>query len=334
MTLVLSALECVQSGYRSDELFRLLKTGLTELQTEEIAALENYALLWNLSGRRWLEPFTMHPRGFSPEMTEEDQKKLEGLNRLRETVMEPLAQFEESLRSGTGKGIAYGVYQLFRTPERGPEYPADGRRIGKYGRMEPCPGANPPVGHADGNSGSNGPGTEGHLSPRRWSELFQLVVQTEEIAFIPQGVDEVSVGGADRSRPAAPRAVFLIGAEEGEFPRTPVSAGVFSDAERRLMISMGLPLYDSLEKLAVERKPGLWRRSPLERLFVSACQLRPVRRGEIAIISLVREVRKIFPRCPVADRSQEAFSDFNSGRRSPLLSLPSVCGGSHRKEEP
>ena len=48
MTLVLSALECVQSGYRSDELFRLLKTGLTELQTEEIAALENYALLWNL----------------------------------------------------------------------------------------------------------------------------------------------------------------------------------------------------------------------------------------------------------------------------------------------
>ena len=106
MTLVLSALECVQSGYRSDELFRLLKTGLTELQTEEIAALENYALLWNLSGRRWLEPFTMHPRGFSPEMTEEDQKKLEGLNRLRETVMEPLAQFEESLRSGTGKGIA------------------------------------------------------------------------------------------------------------------------------------------------------------------------------------------------------------------------------------
>ena len=87
---------------------------------------------------------------------------------------------------------------------------------------------------------------EQHLSPRRWSELFQLVVQSEEIAFIPQGVDEVSVGGADRSRPAAPRAVFLIGAEEGEFPRTPVSAGVFSDAERRLMISMGLPLYLSL----------------------------------------------------------------------------------------
>ena len=92
------------------------------------------------------------------------------------------------------------------------------------------------------------------MSPRRWSELFQLVVQSEEIAFIPQGVDEVSVGGADRSRPAAPRAVFLIGAEEGEFPRTPVSAGVFSDAERRLMISMGLPLYDSLEKLAVEER--------------------------------------------------------------------------------
>lgn len=59
MTLVLSALECVQSGYRSDELFRLLKTGLTVSDGGNSAALENYALLWNLSGRRWLEPFTM-----------------------------------------------------------------------------------------------------------------------------------------------------------------------------------------------------------------------------------------------------------------------------------
>ena len=173
---------------------------------------------------------------------------------------------------------------------------------------------------------------EQHLSPRRWSELFQLVVQSEEIAFIPQGVDEVSVGGADRSRPAAPRAVFLIGAEEGEFPRTPVSAGVFSDAERRLMISMGLPLYDSLEKLAVE-----------ERYLAYMAAVSPSE----AISSLYPA-----PTCPAGrDRHPPwcgRFGRFSpnvrwriaprrlslicSGRRSPLLSLPPVCGGSLRKE--
>lgn len=311
MTLVLSALECVQSGYRSDELFRLLKTGLTELQTEEIAALENYALLWNLSGRRWLEPFTMHPRGFSPEMTEEDQKKLEGLNRLRETVMEPLAQFEESLRSGTGKGIAYGVYQLLERLNAAQNIRRMADELENMGEwnlaqeqirlwdmlMEILDQMALVL-------------KEQHLSPRRWSELFQLVVQSEEIAFIPQGVDEVSVGGADRSRPAAPRAVFLIGAEEGEFPRTPVSAGVFSDAERRLMISMGLPLYDSLEKLAVEERYLAYMAavSPSERLFVSYASS-DLSGGARSPSSLVREVRKIFPECPVADRSQEAFSD-------------------------
>lgn len=312
MTLVLSAFECVQSGYRSDEIFRFLKTGLTELQTEEIAALENYVLLWNISGKRWLEPFTMHPNGFSEETTQEDQKKLEELNCLRERVIGPLAQFEESLRSGTGRGIAYGVYQLLErlNASQNIRRMADGlEALGEWNlAQEQIRLWDMLMEILDQMALVL---KDHRLASRRWAELFRLVVQSEEIAFIPQGVDEVSVGGADRSRPAAPRAVFLLGAVEGEFPRTPVSAGVFSDAERRLMISMGLPLYDSLEKLAVEERYLAYMAavSPSEELFLSYASS-DLSGGAKSPSSLIREVQKIFPSCQVIDRYQEPFSDF------------------------
>ena len=74
---------------------------------------------------------------------------------------------------------------------------------------------------------------------------------------------------------------------------------------------MGLPLYDSLEKLAVEERYLAYMAavSPSERLFVSYASS-DLSGGARSPSSLVREVRKIFPECPVADRSQEAFSEF------------------------
>ena len=98
------------------------------------------------------------------------------------------------------------------------------------------------------------------------------------------------------------------------------------------MISMGLPLYDSLEKLAVEERYLAYMAavSPSERLFVSYASS-DLSGGARSPSSLVREVRKIFPnvRWRIAPRR---LSLICSGRRSPLLSLPPVCGGSLRKE--
>lgn len=311
MTLVLGAFDCIQGGYRSDDLFRFLKTGLTDFQTEEIACLENYALLWNISGKRWLEPFTMHPDGFSWAMTEEAAQTLEKLNCLRQKVTEPFQRFENALKAGTGKGIAQGVYRLLEelhTPEHLRWLASDLEKMGEWNLareqlrlwdmlMELLDQMALVL-------------KEHRLSSRRWSELFRLVVQSEEIAFIPQGVDEVCVGGADRSRPAAPRAVFLIGAAEGEFPRTPVAAGVFSDAERRLMISLGLPMYDSLEKLAVEERYLAYMAavSPSERLFVSYPDSHFSKDAK-APSSLVREIERIFPGCPVETWSGESLRE-------------------------
>ena len=92
LTLVTAALETVAGGYRYDDVFRYLKTGLTDLPEEDRDLLENYVLKWNLRGSRWTQtkPWNMHPRGYGFPMTDEDKALLERLDRARRQVAEPL----------------------------------------------------------------------------------------------------------------------------------------------------------------------------------------------------------------------------------------------------
>ncbi len=50
-------------GYVYDDVFRYLKTGLTDLGEEDRDLLENYVLKWDIRGSRWTQekPWTCTP---------------------------------------------------------------------------------------------------------------------------------------------------------------------------------------------------------------------------------------------------------------------------------
>ncbi len=67
LTLVTAALDTVANGYRYDDVFRYLKTGLTDLPEEDRDLLENYVLKWNLRGSQWTQKSPGPcPRGTGP----------------------------------------------------------------------------------------------------------------------------------------------------------------------------------------------------------------------------------------------------------------------------
>ena len=52
------------------------------------------------------------------------------------------------------------------------------------------------------------------------AELLRLVILANDIASIPEGLDEVTGRAADRIRAEEPKVVFLLGAAQGDFPRS------------------------------------------------------------------------------------------------------------------
>lgn len=294
---VLSAFDCVHTYFSSESVFRLLKTGLCGLSAEETALLENYAFVWNISGGRWMSEFTQNPRGYADEFTQQDKEELKEAERLRAVITGPLADFKERIANSDGAHISRAVYRLLEAfhVSRNLQEQSDKQRgkgnaslaqeqerlwdifIGILDQMEQLLGTK-------------------RLPSKRYCELLKMMLQNAEISFIPNSLDEVTIGTADRIRLSSPRAVFVIGLNEGEFPHLPVSSGIFSDAERRRLISMSLPLYDAVEELGAQEKFLAYCAvsAPRESLFLS-CVENDLKGEAKAPSSLFREALRLFP---------------------------------------
>ncbi len=308
---VLGAFEAVQSGLDTGELLEMLKTGVAGFTPEEISDLENYAFLWRLSGAAWRDVFIRHPRGFGWEMTEEDAACLEELNALRERLIPPLARFGERTADASGAEISEAVYQLlmdFGLEEGLPEYC---RRLELDGEdaiaarqlrvwdllMEVLDQMHSILG-------------DRKTSRERYYRLLKEVLAGEDVSEIPQTVDEVVFGTAEQVRQSSPKAVFLIGVTQGDFPLNPRSSGVFSDGERRELIALDLPLGDPLEQKAIEERYLAYSVAcaPSERLTISWPRSAGGEDKEPS--ELVAGVRGVFP-ClePVRDLPEEFFAN-------------------------
>ena len=80
---------------------RLAKTGLTDLTIEEIAKIENYALMWQINGKKWLDEWTAHPNGLGEKMLEKDAAELREIDDTRIKLVAPLQKFRVKLRDFT-----------------------------------------------------------------------------------------------------------------------------------------------------------------------------------------------------------------------------------------
>ena len=92
------------------------------------------------------------------------------------------------------------------------------------------------------------------ITGEKYGRLLKEIVSGEDVSDIPQSMDSITFGTADRIRQSAPRAVFLLGAVQGEFPLIPSVNGVFSEPERRTLLALELPVSDVLEDRMLQEK--------------------------------------------------------------------------------
>ncbi len=286
-SLVLTALEAVRgSGLDTDSVIRLSKSPLLGVSSDDAAMLDNYCYTWRIGRGQWGEAFQEHPDGFGGSLSLEEAERLERIEAARQRIAEPLFRLSAKIESCDGEGFARAVYEYLE--ETGAtqrlwqqDDPWSPQLWDKF------------VDLLDQTAGI----LKGVRFPKvRFGELLRLGLQSCEIALIPQTMDQVTVGAADRIRPGKPKAVFLIGVNQGEFPAKIAGGGLLSDSERQLLTQSGLELSET----AAQRAVG-------EKYFAYAAALSPSRRlylchtaadmtgGAKAPSVLLEQIERIFP---------------------------------------
>jgi len=307
LLLVVSALDVVAEEYRYEDVFRYLKTGLTGLSPDEVDELENYVLKWNIKGSRWTQkaPWRMHPEGYGVQWTDEDREKAARLDDLRRSVAAPLGTLRGE-RTRTGRGLALALYRFLEELGLAQRLADRARELEELGEaalaleyqqlwdilcaaLEQC---------ADllGDT------------PMDWDEfsrLLRLVLSQYSVGAIPVSLDQVTAGDMQRLAHKHCKALFVLGADDGNLPAAAPSPGLLADADREVLARFGL---ESAPRLTEK----LWREFTIA---YEACSL-PTRRLIVSYPALgtggeerrpsflVRALRRAMPELTALDEAR------------------------------
>ena len=269
---VSAAFDIVNRSFDREDVLTLLKTGLSSYGVEDIADFENYLYVWDISGKGFFDEFRMNPEGFADKFSEDDRETLNRVEALRADVIGKLRAFAYSVKDTDGRGIAKALMKLMYSmkcdaniitfcdslEENGEDAAAE-ELVRMWNVL--CSALDKAVAVLGDH----------RISAKRFSELLYINLANTEMASIPRGLDEVDIASADRGLLSENKVVFVVGAIEGEFPRTPVEAGVFTDSERVALREMKLPLSDSINELFDTELYYAYSAltAPSEKLFVS-----------------------------------------------------------------
>lgn len=248
-------LRCIIYSYRSDDIFSMLKTGLCNLENDEINKLENYVFLWNINGSKWKNEFVQSTKGFVESISSNDQSQIDLLNSSRQYIIERLEKFKYATKNKSAKDICKSLYYTLLS------FSADKKLKDLAITLD--------------NNGKSSLAKEqgrvwdllmdildklamvcddSNISIKEFYNLFNLMIESEDLGTIPTGLDNVQVGAADRIRCDNPKYVFILGANEGEFPQSVSSAGLLSENDRIDLINNKFKLYSYGETLNAQEK--------------------------------------------------------------------------------
>ena len=233
---VLSLLEIFAKNWSYESVFGYIKTGLLDLDTQEIAVLENYCLKWGIKGSKWYAK----EWNFYNE-TEEQQKQI---IYARDKVVEPLLKFKKQLAGlKTVKEITTGLYEFLVQNNIYEKLEQKIEELKQNNELEIA--------------------KQYELSIKILTDLFDeivLVLGSKNITFdryakilkmgfnqsdlgtIPATADQVIVGDVDRSRSHKVKAVFIIGLNDGSFPSIQKDEGFLDDKDRNILKEQGIEL--------------------------------------------------------------------------------------------
>lgn len=289
-------------GFATEDIMRFLKTELAGLTFDEVTDLENYVYIWKINRGDWKKEWTMNPSGLG-KFSDRDRKHLETLNALRTRAIEPLIRFEREF-CGSGADMAAAVWKLMERcdiPSRlaalAKDMPDGDLLQGGYDAV---------IGILDSLHDVLG---DENCTVSSFAEYFNLALETARIGAIPQMLDEVTFGAADRIKPRDPRVVFVLGLNQGVFPRTASSGGIIASGERGKLLSLGLPITDRSVAFSVDEEYLLYTSLCCAGDRVYACCSKSDRAGaELQPSVIVSKIKRILPSCRVLSFGKDSFA--------------------------
>lgn len=254
---VTSAVDTVCSSFSRDSLFRYLKSGFSPYNKEDVDKLENYMLATGIYGSALAndEKWEYRTLVYSDyELSESEKAEIEEIDRIRKEFLPPLLNLKTAI-SGKINALTFSeaLYSFFREiklPEKvsaiSNTYQENGlnddaaRLISVYNSI---------LDAMDSLISASG---DSLLSASKFNSVFKDGIASTTMSIIPSSVDCVNFVNASRAKGITSPVVFIMGLNDGVFPKAPSDEGLLSAADRIFLKDNNIELTPDNEHMNFE----------------------------------------------------------------------------------
>ena len=287
---VLSLLEIFAKNWSYESVFGYIKTGLLDLDTQEIAVLENYCLKWGIKGSKW------HAKEWNfYNETEEQQKQI---IYARDKVVEPLLKLKKQLAGlKTVKEITTGLYEFLIQNNIYEKLKQKIEELKQNNELEIAKQYELSIKILTdlfdeivlvlGNK---------NITFDRYAKILKMGFNQSDLGTIPATADQVIVGDVDRSRSHKVKAVFIIGLNDGSFPSIQKDEGFLDDKDRNILKEQGIELAKGTIEQIYDDNFNIYKAftTAEEKLYLSYASSDAEGKSLRASI-LINKIKRIFP---------------------------------------
>lgn len=241
---IVSAIDATVSGFEQSDVLRYARTMFSQLDASECDRLENYVLMWGISGRAWLETWQKHPEGLEGKKTEKSEMILKELNAIKKKLMEPLCCLRDALNKATTvENQTVALYQFMEQIQLAQRLQNFAQELDEAGDNRNAQILNQlwdilidaleQLHDALGRTA---------WDKDVFSRLFKLLISQYSVGTIPTVLDAVVVGPVSAMRCQEVKHLFVLGAVEGDMPAYGSNGGILTDSERNVLRTLGVPL--------------------------------------------------------------------------------------------
>lgn len=256
-----SVMEIFIRNWSYETVFRYLKTGLIDIKREEIDIIENYVLSNGIRGRKWLEDEWNYSLDYDFEESEKEEENFRKINEIKNKITAPLIKLQERVKGRhTIKETCTSIYDFLieiKAEEKVEEW------IIKFQEQKELDLANEysQVWNVVMELLSQMVEVLGdeEVKLEEFIKILSTGINEYDVGVIPASLDEVLVGSIERVKSHEVSAIFIIGANDGVFPKTSDEEGILSDRDREILKELGVELAGDTRTQAFEEQFLIYR---------------------------------------------------------------------------
>ncbi len=255
IAMIFAAFAIKNRGFRRADMISYIRTGYSGISDYEADIFEDYITKWNIGGKDFAEAvWRRNPDGYEKSLSKRAETILSVANDTKNKILSHLMPFFDALdRSKTAADFCEALYDFLcslKVAEQLKEEAAAAIAAGdKKEAAETAAIFRTLIKTLQDMHAAMKDET---VTAEEFVATLRLMLDGTEIGTIPTAPDEVMVGSASMLRTTRIRHAILVGLCEGEFPAKVSEKGVFSDADRLALETIGLPLSGSVSDKAAE----------------------------------------------------------------------------------